>query len=247
MLWPGALYGNHIELHKLVIPGIQTGMLNMHVLWSPSQAWTAMCHGVLFHAWLVLCRLVYHPVAGSYFHPLGIPAATSKTIFALAVPEAAQVSTSIDQVFPVLIPEDSLQWNDWCGQEQLLSYLTPPERFFQTALINVARSTEVHSKVADVWEQACLIVSKCMDTWVTDRISNQMSTCNVPVPTDLEMGHMSQKQQTALLSRFEDSVKVLTGDSLCNTKHNMSTMAICLAHIVSCPSWHELLHQSMVA
>lgn len=175
-----------------------------------------------------ICRLVHHPVAGSYFHPLGIPADTSKTFFALAIPEATAVSTSIDQVFPVLLPQDTMQWNHWCSQQHFLPCVTPPERFFQTALINVARSTEVHSKVADVWEQALLIVSKCINPWVTDRISNRTGTCNVPVPTDVEMGHMPQKQQTALLSRFDDSVKVLTGDALRSTYLQQDLASACL-------------------
>ena len=179
---------------------------------------------------LVGCRLAYHEVAGSHFHPLGVPTETTETVYVLALPEWVRVPSSINDVFPMLIPKEQKKWNDWCQAQDFPVLVNPPERFFQTALINVSRSTRVQTKVADVVQQALFILLHCLNSWCADRINKQTGRCNVPMPTDTEMESLPENQRASVLSRFEHAVELLTGDRTCiaSLQHDCMCPQSCL-------------------
>ena len=161
-------------------------------------------------------RLAYHQVCGGRYYPLGEEQDAAKHMFTLVVPECQQSRVTAAKSFPLLLPhsqqcEDS--WTMWCKQQNFVSAAAVPRRFFQTALFNVAKSTRVHSKKADVLEQALIILHACILEWLAARVAGNRTACPVICPEEADMQHLSTNHQAALLARFAADVDLLTGMS----------------------------------
>lgn len=200
------------------------------------------------------CRLAYHQACGGKYYPLGEETDATKHVFALAVPECQQSGVTAAKSFPLLLPQsqqDEEHWTAWCIQEQFVSAAPAPQRFFQTGLWNVAKSTRVHSKKADVLEQALIILHACMLDWVTARAAGIRTACQVIAPATADLQHLSASHQAALLDRFQADVVLLTGaipliNSSSHYRHfdkvalNMSMLA---GAVLSC--WLSILQDRM--
>ena len=135
-------------------------------------------------------------------------------MFALVVPDSHQSGLTAGKSFPRLLhhsQQDTEKWTAWCKQQSFVSAAAPPERFFQSILFNVAKSTRVHSKKADVLEQALLILHASILVWLESRVAGNQAACQVPPLEEADMQHLSGSHQAALLARFETDVALLTG------------------------------------